>query len=61
MLNNLRVLIKERNKVLFLSNALGSVLEFNYSLKAPLIAFLLLKRLNAVSDEIRANCQNLAT
>ena len=47
---NLRILIKERNKVNFKANALASILEFNLSHKTPILAYLIKKNIQNFTE-----------
>ena len=49
---NLRVLIRERNKINFKANALGSILEFNLSQKTPILAFLIMKSIFSFTEQL---------
>ena len=48
-----KTLMKERNKVAFVSNVLHAMLEFNISSKTPIVAFVLLKRLHQLLEILR--------
>lgn len=55
----MRILVRERNKIVFLSSVLGSLLEFNLSLKTPGVAFLIIKHISIYSEQLRSSIDNL--
>ncbi|KAL4497423.1 hypothetical protein ABPG73_020520 [Tetrahymena malaccensis] len=56
---NMRILVRERNKINFLSNVLGTLLEFNYSVKTPVVAFLIMKYINIYTDQLKLTVNTL--
>ncbi|EGR29303.1 protein kinase domain protein [Ichthyophthirius multifiliis] len=56
---NLRFLVKERNKIQFISNLIANVLEINLTSKVPIIAFMLIKQLNINIDQLKISCNDL--
>lgn len=48
-----KTLMKERNRVAFVSNVLHTMLEFNLSNKTPIVAFMTLKRLHQLLEVLK--------
>ena len=49
----LHTLVTERNKVMYLTAAFHTILQENLTLKAPIVAFLLVKRAKVILDELK--------
>ncbi len=59
MNGNLRILMKERNKIAMMANCLSTILEYNLSAKSPILAFMIVKNINHFSEKLKNSLQDL--
>lgn len=55
----LRVLLRERNKIVFMTNTINLILENSNSARSPKICFLIMNRISQIADKLKGLTQDL--
>jgi serine/threonine protein kinase len=55
----LRVLLRERNKIVFMTNTINLILESSNSSRSPKISYLIMNRISQIADKLKSLTQEL--